>query len=504
MARGMVRRASLRRALPLLLFPARRRNDFDYYIDSISGSDSNAGTSAAAAKATLGALTLANNNRVGIKAGASAVGAKSIAGLTGVTLGVYGTGNPEAPAGFSRWTPSFTARYLDTDYGWADPVSVSKTYYVDKATGNDGNAGTEAEPLATITAAGAKSDVDRIAVKAGRYFNDLPANGRIAEARAKLSLVPWGEGRPALIGGADPAGLTWADEGDGVWSTTVSSCHIVVDLSKVDTARGLLPLPLTQRADLAALDAAADGYAVVSTTVYVKCGREPDSDIIPLTNRQGILNYYLRQFYVRGWDVFGFAYACFIQPSSTGSPEGYDIFDDCRIAFQSANGLNYTSPNITTHVYTRRCVIGYTKADCISYAGPSASGKYFNGLEQQNIAYNSGWNDTLDNPNQCSTTHNDCNVIRVGCDYSLSGGQVIADTSNAQTWNVGMKLGAPRTTGPNRDRNVTVGNAGTKSWYDVVLCLGSAGYSFEQGTSAELYYRGALHESPMTGTVTEY
>lgn len=473
---------------------------FDWYAaDDASGSG---GASSADAVAALSSLTLANGDAVGIKAGNSAVGKQSISGLTGVTLGVYGTGSPEVPAGFNWSSPGFTVGYESTTADFSDPVSVTKTYYVDIATGNDANAGTTGAPLATIAAAIAKSDVDRIAVKAGDYWDGdaLPANGR-TPANRNCSFVVWGTGRVRLLGGPKPSTLTWTDQGSGAYSTTITSCHLVVDGSLTDD-EGYMPKPLTKRADLAAVQAAAEGYFVSGTTVYVKCGRAPDANLWCFTNRQGLVNYYSNKTYIKDFDIFGFGICSLIQRSGTPAGANLHIFDNCRFGYSSGNACsatNTTSPTSDVVILLRDCIAAYAAADNFNWDGTRS---YV--LEETCRSYNSGWNGTLDAANQCSTGHNTCKIIRVNGDYYKAAGQNIADTGATHSWNVLVRAHDTRSSGPSRATDIDTGaTAGTTVWLDCCLCYGS-GTSLAVQTGAAINYRGLLHGGGLSNSPTEY
>jgi hypothetical protein len=113
----------------LLLWRGGAAPAFDYYIDSVAGSDSNAGTSEAQAWATIGKLTtaavLASGVKIGLKCGSVFREMLDALAYTGGTLGAYGTGaKPIIDAsdvvsswsktgGFTNiyettWTPTFT------------------------------------------------------------------------------------------------------------------------------------------------------------------------------------------------------------------------------------------------------------------------------------------------------------------------------------------------------------------------------------------------------------
>lgn len=96
--------------------------DFDYYIDSVAGSDSNAGTSASASWATLGKLTsasaLRNNVRIGLKRGGFWREFLDVNSYTGVYVGAYGAGP----------MPEICGADVASSDGWALTGGRTKAY----------------------------------------------------------------------------------------------------------------------------------------------------------------------------------------------------------------------------------------------------------------------------------------------------------------------------------------------------------------------------------------
>jgi len=106
----------------------------------------------------------------------------------------------------------------------APPAPAGGHLWVDAVGGDDAQPGTQAAPLASIGAALEQAQPgDTIHVLPGIYYEALaPPSGGTAEA----PLVIRAEGPGAVLSGAQQAlaegGVTWQDEGDGIWSTPFS------------------------------------------------------------------------------------------------------------------------------------------------------------------------------------------------------------------------------------------------------------------------------------------
>lgn len=108
------------------------------------------------------------------------------------------------------------------------PQSAGETYHV-APDGDDGGAGSEASPFATIGRGLAQAGPgDTVLVHSGRYHEEiqLPTGGA---ADAPLTLRAAGDG-VAVLDGAEPALLAagaWNDEGGGVYGAAVSATRYV-------------------------------------------------------------------------------------------------------------------------------------------------------------------------------------------------------------------------------------------------------------------------------------
>jgi hypothetical protein len=108
----------------LLLWRGRSGAAFDYYIDSVNGSDSNTGRSAAQAWATIGKLTsaavLANGVRIGLAYGGEWGETLNLSSYTGTLVGAYG--DPTQPL------PTIYGSDLVAKSGWALTGGRTKAY----------------------------------------------------------------------------------------------------------------------------------------------------------------------------------------------------------------------------------------------------------------------------------------------------------------------------------------------------------------------------------------
>lgn len=198
-----------------------------------------------------------------------------------------------------RLAPSgFTAPRLPAARFWKDPAArlfatnidlrpiLSEddptvfNQYVDIATGNDSNAGTQSAPLKSLRQAllnagtGART---AIYAKGGLYdYANSASAGN--PAAAMVQLVSW-DGNP-VISSMHDAGLTWTLESGSTYQATFANQVIDVYDAANLTADGDYGL-LTLAASLVLCRSTANSYFISGTTVYVHTfnGRAPDASV---------------------------------------------------------------------------------------------------------------------------------------------------------------------------------------------------------------------------------
>ncbi len=121
-----MRRNRLRRLLLLSGSRPASASTFDYYIDSVAGSDSNTGRSEAQAWATIGKLTtagvLANGVRIGLKRGGHWRETLDLSSYTGCTVGAYGS--------TSAARPKLNGSDIASAGAWSKTVGLTNVYQI--------------------------------------------------------------------------------------------------------------------------------------------------------------------------------------------------------------------------------------------------------------------------------------------------------------------------------------------------------------------------------------
>jgi hypothetical protein len=340
----------------------------------------------------------------------------------------------------------------ETTADYSDPVTPTSTYYVASATGSDLNPGTEISPFATIKKAWDLLDTDMedgTIYANGEFFHGEVAqdDGRTPDNNTEFAIIGW-SGRAELINGYKPSDLTWSVVGSGAYDTTLTEAatHNVIDKTNLDSFS--MPTPLRAGSSVADVQSLG-GWYLTGTTLTIKLfdSRAPDSDTYVLadltTSPDEIINFRSSELYLKDIDVWGFTWSNATISSVTNMPTY--IIDSSTFGYtNAADDALALAGQYTAGACVRSVTCAYPGADGFNY---NLVGDF---LEEDCTSYNAGWLGILDAANQASTAHNDAIIIRVGGEYTLSGGQNIADTTDTYTWQIGSRIHSSRSTGPSR------------------------------------------------------
>lgn len=329
-------------------------------------------------------------------------------------------------------------------------MTPDATYYVDPATGSDGNAGTsEGAPLATLSAAIAKAG-DRLVYAKGDFHHDdaLIASGRfggIASAAEGFVLLPWDGERIRLINGPAPSSLTWSASGGGVYTTTLpeASTINVVDEGTLDEFG--FGTPLTPQADTGAVSSSGGWYRSDTTlTVKLDDGADPTSRVQVIADKAGQQSpqvYYTQPFWFEGVDLLG--WELYMQDFQTTRPVNKTV-KDCTIAHAVDDGLSAVSYSGDLY-HLLNVMTAYSGTDNFNLDQAGIV------VEENCVAHYAGFNAALDSAQQGSTSHTGTVVVRCGGIYQQSAGENIADVTGAESWNLFTTAQNSRSQGPQRE-----------------------------------------------------
>lgn len=402
----------------------------------------------------------------------------------------------EAPLSVAR-TPTGYASTFD----WSLPSEFdgATAYYVDVANGSDSNAGTSpAAPLKGIKTAIHKPDSGIIYIRPTGVYHRASGDGLqnlladVTWPNRPLALIGWGG--VVDIWNTNPGqAYSWASQGSGVYSATVSNVYGVLDASQADTVVPTLPFPLTPRADLATLQAAAEGFFISGSTVYVKRtggGAVNDQNIHMLriqtmTQPGGPVLYLQNLRWIgrgNGFQHISFAY----------QPTGKCIVDNCTFAFTDPNGQNngFAVDNIGL-VAVRGSQSHYCTKDNFNYHADTDqfAGRRPVVLEENCSAKVNSWRRPAaeaDGSNQATTIHDGMIGVRINGTYGPTYGGACVEEAGVDrgagkcySWLVGCTLDATGSPGPNKNWPVYVG-AATDMW--LLDCAMTGGQGPFRGT----------------------
>lgn len=190
------------------------------------------------------------------------------------TFGLFSKSDPAAP--FDLRT------YAD--------ITVNKSYYVDKATGNDSNSGADWDnALATFKAAFAKSDVDRIYVKDGYYYHSEVFSGNSYQTFTRSVEIIGVTNNVTFSGDLRNELSAWTKVDNHYESNTGGLTLPIWALDNANLTIYGFPGGLTKKTTVAEVDATPNSWCVIFQSgvgwwVYLRTfdDRAPDNNIILL------------------------------------------------------------------------------------------------------------------------------------------------------------------------------------------------------------------------------
>lgn len=348
-------------------------------------------------------------------------------------------------------------------------ISVAKTYYVDKTTGNDSWAGDSFEPghpLKTIGAAYAKSDVDRIRVR-NSYF--LKTECPVSAINRSIEIIADDENVYLTADMANKLGV-WSQT-DNYWVSDLATSEYIAkvyDRANLDSFGKWSTL--TNRASIAEVNANPGSWflSAVGGFLYVRTidSREPDSNILCYDSSIGSVNKDNLTLYYEGINhIHGGSMG---NASATGGARAY--YKNCTFFSVSPRGL--------TEVIFQNCEIYKSGGDGINY--DFKNGIVTNSIEIDCLVFDGG----VDSTNQCTTTHNGCMVVRIGGKYHDFTGQQIADTgTGGKSWILGSEVYNAPATG--------IYSAVTM-WIDSAWLHNNGIYNLQNILGTTIYYRNLI------------
>lgn len=360
-----------------------------------------------------------------------------------------------SPRGVSA--PSSIPFPLPSQFAWQPDFSISKTgsrYTTDyipqsdkpsgvavwvSTSGSDGSGdGSEGSPYRTINKGRLNGDV--VNIKAGFYEDNTAAFGiNVTKDIAYVAV----DGPGSVIWSSNQDFISWSLESGDVYRSTISSAvNDVVDLTYTRSGEFLkdgvtgLPDLYTEQNSITDVQNNAGSFYYTGTTLYVHThdGRAPDSDVKPMWEKaiwspSGV-NHTL---YLEGIEFWG-KQALYIN-GINGSTSSKVVAVDC--AFRFAPALGSAKCDTIQDVRMVRCEVSDAGEDGFTYTNTSTAFTQ-RVLEIDCLAKRCGRVAGGDFNNNCSTSHRDCNAIRINGDYDTSQGPVVADVQGSQTLNINV------------------------------------------------------------------
>jgi hypothetical protein len=406
-----------------------------------------------------------------------------------------------SPRGFARglsmpaqypWTPDFKIfksgiSYTSSYKPASDKPSGSPIWVSTSGDDSSGN-GSEALPYRSIARAGQDGSI--IHIKSG-FYADTHGDFEMGVTADTALIAVDGAGSVTIT--SSPDTLVWTLESGNVYRASVAtSINDVIDLTHTRSGEYQLdgtsevPLPYDEYSSITDVQNNAGSFYHDGSTLYVRThdNRTPDSDVKPLWAKSiWSSSNVTHDVYLEGIEFWG-QDALRINGDTSGNSARV-VAVDCGFRF-SPYGGNARCDAIAD-VRFIRCAVSDSNEDGFSYTNTS-SGFSQNVLELNCSAYRCGRISDGDFNNNCSTSHNTCNVIRIGGTYDTSQGPVIADVSGSQAICYGVT--ARNANSSNGDAHVSdasfsSGTYGTNGEISKLWLYGctASGSGFDRGVS---------------------
>lgn len=354
----------------------------------------------------------------------------------------------------STWVPNFNIWYDGTDMPTDNHIG-GVLWYVNPTTGNDANTGlSPAQALRTVSRAITLIDAqapgtnlnNTVFVSAGILFGTQwrTSNGRTPLNR-NFALIGTGPtpNSVVLTSSPDPATISWTNNGDGTFSTTLATApEGCIDMGSIDSDGQFTRLNVAT--SLANLLSLSQGAWISGNTIRIKPIRAgaPDNQVLVPTVGPGARfeNFFSTNSY---WSNLCFAgVGLNLQMVSLTANSVHRLVNVRIVGYRQStfDGLSCTntSATFTMHVLMKNCRISYCTGDSFNY-----NNNLLFALEDGCLSNESGFFNV--GSNQGSTGHNGSDIIRVAGTYKNSGGQNIASVNaGSQDWIINCLLQNPR------------------------------------------------------------
>ena len=450
--------------------------------------------------------------------------------LAGI-LGASGGWAPvSAPAGFTAPRGIGVERHTGTgafrsDFVAAPPLVEGgpgvSTYYVDKATGVDTNAGTAGAPFRTIAKA---MQVSR--ATAPQMLLKVKGSGNVYYEGENFSTRP--QSLTLAVQSWDGAPIVSSNElqlSVGAWSLESGNTY-GIGLSAYTYSRlsshvwdGKTPnawgdhVPLKPVANLAAVQSTPGTYWLNTSTyvlyVHTADSRAPDADI-HVYDGWSTPGYFAdfpgspaaTVLYLEDVQFFGGAAPVALTQTST-TLATVSTFNRCVFKYASANYVLNTSGNFDQVLID--CVGGNGHGDIVSY-NQYGSGPPPRGVEISCVFRSAGILRNGSLANQCTTAHTGSQVLRVnGAYYGAESDQVADVQAGTQSWNLGCIAGPGGPVTPFAAFRAGNGVGAAKMWLDGCTNIGMV-HNVASDVGCTVYTRDLTGSGTNTGAgaVTAY
>ncbi len=426
------------------------------------------------------------------------------------------------PEGF-RWTPSFeiyeSGRTYSTNFDIASLKPAGTTKWVAKTGSDSAGDGSQENPYATLSKAYTMG-ADIIKIKAGIYNRADGFTANFAPTRSIALISEDGPGKAVIT--RRETGLSWvqqASPNDNVYLTTRSSVRTVLDLTYCRSGEFLkdgvtgLPKQMTQQTSVANCQANPNSWYQAGSNLYVRTfdGRAPDENIaVLLIENIMAITAVNTTFYMEGIEMWGDSGARMILGADNTSIFAWKDSASRFCGASTQNGLIISS---VSYCYSMNCeisdVIG--AADGFNYhSDNSVTTTRVKALELNCVSKRCGVSGQTNNNG--TTSHDNCDIIRLNGNYQYSYGPLTADTLGAYSLNMGCTCGNSYVGGVSGQNSAfQVGTAGaidgvnSKMWLKNCTAVGS-NYSRYQSTGGDLYDLGGFIDNTTLhdyGTITQ-
>lgn len=366
-------------------------------------------------------------------------------------------------------------------------ISVTTTYYVDKATGNNGNTGLSwAQALADIKTALQKADVDRIYVKAG-YYHQTEARGDLVPDRSlEIIAVDGPVYMTSSVGNRFTTGWT-LDSNHYEATIDGNTLSDVWDNGTLDSFGNATRL--TKKASEAEVDGDPGSWWQSGNTVFVRLedGRSPDSNVFWYQASNAItVARNSRTYYFEGIHFHGGIYGARVSNlSATGGLKAY--FKDC--AFRYIWNKDVFLIEGADEVILQNCIASHgTTLDGFHYDALNTVVPDVIEIDCESYEHGSSTS------HQASSVHGGINIVRIGGYYHHTTDHNIRDIGGGKMWCLGTEVS-------HSDTGKGFAFSGT-AWLD--SCYSHDNPVYDLVVEATCYIRDFVSGGNFSGTPTAY